>query len=770
MASLIPGYKYDIFISYRQKDNKYDGWVTEFVDNLKKELEAGFKEEISVYFDINPHDGLLETHDVDTSLKEKLNCLVFIPIISRTYCDPKSFAWEHEFKAFVEKAANDQFGLKVKLPKGNVAGRVLPIRIYELDSDDIKLCETVLGGVLRGVDFIYAEPGVNRPLKSDDDEKINLNKTKYRNQINKVGNAIKELISGMKAEPVEPCKEKIRQREPSAIVKKDEKIGFEEKPDKAGKRKILSFVALVAIVIIASIFAYPKIFKKDKLDYLRSSDGRISVAVMPFQNMTNDTTWNIWQDVIQDNLITFLSNFSEELQVRQSESIKSMLQNKDLTDYASITPSLASAISQKLDADIFINGSINKADNTIRINAQLINSKTEEIFKSFQIEGLAEEEHIFQFIDSLSVEIKNFLVISRLEKQESADIKYFTSTKSPEAFSFFVQGRNDFTKNDYPSAVSMFTRAVAIDSNFTFASVMLSFSYILQGMYEPAKMWCLRAYEKRDQMPLLLKNYTNILYAFNFETPNERIKYLRQMQEIDNQIPIIYYHLGNSYNVMLQYAKAIPEFEKALEIYDKWETKPFWILNYTPLGKAYHETGKYKEEKRLYKKAEQDFPDHPYLIYRQAVLSLTLGDIVSANSYIDKYISVRKENSIPEANILTYVAGIYSEAGILDKAEEFYRKAVLLEPENHVRMNNLAWFLIDNDLNINEGLELVDKAIKLNPDNYLYLDTKGWGLYKKGIYKEALEIIEKSWTLKPIYNHGIYLHLEEAKKAVSNQK
>ena len=104
MASLLPGYEYDIFISYRQKDNKHDGWVTEFVDNLKGELEATFKEDVSVYFDINPHDGLLETHDVDASLKEKLKCLIFIPIISRTYCDPKSFAWEHEFKAFVELA------------------------------------------------------------------------------------------------------------------------------------------------------------------------------------------------------------------------------------------------------------------------------------------------------------------------------------------------------------------------------------------------------------------------------------------------------------------------------------------------------------------------------------------------------------------------------------------------------------------------------------------------------------------------------------------
>jgi len=100
---LISGYEYDIFISYRQKDNKYDGWVSEFVDNLRKELEATFKEDISVYFDFNPNDGLLETHDVDASLMEKLKCLIFIPIISRTYCDPKSFAWEHEFKVFVEQ-------------------------------------------------------------------------------------------------------------------------------------------------------------------------------------------------------------------------------------------------------------------------------------------------------------------------------------------------------------------------------------------------------------------------------------------------------------------------------------------------------------------------------------------------------------------------------------------------------------------------------------------------------------------------------------------
>jgi len=286
MASLIPGYEYDIFISYRQKDNKRDGWVTEFVDNLNGELESTFKEEITVYFDINPHDGLLETHDVDASLKEKLKCLVFIPIISRTYCDPKSFAWEHEFKAFIELTSQDHFGLKVKLPNGNVANRVLPVRIHDLDIADIKECELVLGGALRGVEFIYKESGFNRPLKPDDDEKINSNKTKYRNQITKVTIAIKEIIEGLKALPVVAVKESAKFKKPLEQVYEDDKQLEKEKAAKLNTRKLLSGVTIIAILIVAALLAYPKLFKRNTLEKLRSSGERIAVAVMPFQNMT----------------------------------------------------------------------------------------------------------------------------------------------------------------------------------------------------------------------------------------------------------------------------------------------------------------------------------------------------------------------------------------------------------------------------------------------------------------------------------------------------
>jgi tetratricopeptide (TPR) repeat protein len=85
-------------------------------------------------------------------------------------------------------------------------------------------------------------------------------------------------------------------------------------------------------------------------------------------------------------------------------------------------------------------------------------------------------------------------------------------------------------------------------------------------------------------------------------------------------------------------------------------------------------------------------------------------------------------------------------------------------------MNDLAFLLIDSERNLPEGVKLVEKALESNPDDYRYLDCKGWGLYKQKKYREALELLERSWKLKPVYKHEIFLHLEAAKKAVAAQK
>lgn len=196
MSSLLPGYEYDIFISYRHNDNR-SGWVTEFVKNLQEELATTIKDQVSVYYDSNPHDGLLETHNVDKSLEGKLRCLIFIPILSHTYCDPKSFAWNNEFLAFCKLAKADHLGLDVRLANKNVASRILPVQIHDLDEKDKRLFVTESGGPIRAIDFIFKTQGVNRPLTPHDNRADNLNRTLYRDQLNKTANAIEQIVQAL---------------------------------------------------------------------------------------------------------------------------------------------------------------------------------------------------------------------------------------------------------------------------------------------------------------------------------------------------------------------------------------------------------------------------------------------------------------------------------------------------------------------------------------------------------------------------------------------
>ena len=198
-SSIIPEYDYDVHISYRYNDNNYDGWVTEFVEKLNQELSATLKDKLTIFFDKNPEDKRVGFENEDGSTTTKINSLIFIPIISLTYCDVNSPVWKNEFRIFQEEIKNDSFGTTIKLLNGNIASRVIPVKIHDIDTEDVKLLESALSGGLRSIDFIYREQGINRPLHpTDDDKHDNPQRPMYRNQINKLANVIKEIISGIK--------------------------------------------------------------------------------------------------------------------------------------------------------------------------------------------------------------------------------------------------------------------------------------------------------------------------------------------------------------------------------------------------------------------------------------------------------------------------------------------------------------------------------------------------------------------------------------------
>jgi len=537
------------------------------------------------------------------------------------------------------------------------------------------------------------------------------------------------------------------------------------------KRKLRVSDALIAgLVILVVILAYPKVFPKDRMDQMKAADGKITLAVMPFQNMTNDTLWDVWELGIQNELIVYLSN-SPILSVRQLESVSSIMQLTADFQYTALTPSVASSISQKLNANVFIFGNIIEAGEKIRLNAQLMDAKTEEIFQSFQLECKS-EEGLLDVVDSLSLLVSNFLEVSSIDRDLTHAKTVSSTTKSPQAYRYWVHGWNAFVKRDFPGACGWLLQSFEIDSSYFGALWLLSMAYLNQGMYEEGKKWCLKIQDLKDHLPLSMKQelLTKWTYSLYFETPKEEIKWLRQAIELDDQSTGSYFLLGVSYIELLQYHYAIPALEKALEIYQNWDTKPMWVYNYTDLGYAYHQTGQYKKEKQLYRKAIVDFPNDPAILYQQAILALTEGDSIVAEGFIHDYTTIQSDvYGWSEIRIHNALGRLFSEAKYFVQAEKEFRKALTLAPENTTILNSLAWMLIDHDIDLNEGLKLIDHALEIDPANYSYLDTKGWGLYKQGKYNEALKILQKAWELRPVYDHDVYMHIQEAEQTLASQ-
>ena len=539
--------------------------------------------------------------------------------------------------------------------------------------------------------------------------------------------------------------------------------------DRFKKPQLFAAFAVLALLIIAFALTY---FGRKGIFSYHGGEQEKSIAVLPFQNLTKDATKDYWEIMVQDNLINSLSNLGG-LKVRQTQTVNALLASHEVTNYAFLTPALARSVSQKLDANVFVQGSINEIGAITRINARLIDSKTDIVFQSFQLDG--NPDNIIQLADSLALLVKNYLVVNLLKKELPAYFEELfeayanTTPINPEAFRLYLEGMKSFSR-DYPKAREMYMKSLEVDSNFIPAMLFLINSYGNQGLYKEAKKWCTIVYEKKDNVSRIDNLLIEAIYARYFKNPVEAIKYYRLLLNIDDQVAMYYYMIGLSYYAVGQFDNAIPELEKNLELRKNWKIKIDWAPNYTILGVAYHKTGQYRKEQRLYRQAKENIPGYPSVIRRQAILAIVRGKRKQANEYLMAFESIIRNEGASEASIQSQLGGIYEEAGKISQAEMHLREALLLEPENPFRMNILATLLIKHDIHVNEGMELTDKALMLMPDHYIILHTKGWGLYKQGKYSEALDMLQKSWDLRlahAVYNHAAFLDLEEAKKAVA---
>lgn len=105
----------------------------------------------------------------------------------------------------------------------------------------------------------------------------------------------------------------------------------------------------------------------------------------------------------------------------------------------------------------------------------------------------------------------------------------------------------------------------------------------------------------------------------------------------------------------------------------------------------------------------------------------------------------------------------------LDRISKKFEE-VLEQERATLYLNYYGYILIDHDIDVKKGMELVREALKNEPNSSFYLDSLAWGHYKLGECKESLSIIRKVITLEGGDDPEVLKHYELIKNCSKKKK
>ncbi|HDS06360.1 MAG TPA: tetratricopeptide repeat protein [Bacteroides sp.] len=532
-----------------------------------------------------------------------------------------------------------------------------------------------------------------------------------------------------------------------------------------GKRRLRpSDVIIAALVVIIGILVYPKVFSKDKFKEIRDPEGRISIAVIPFDNQTGDLEMEWFRKGVVSLLVNELGR-SRELVVCDDYNINEAIENTQQVYSAGISSSQARKIAETVHAGVYISGSYQGRENNHLVLAKLADTRSGKLMWTIRVHGNLNSSEYIDMTDSLCYEIKNYLEISRMKQKADFDQRE-VYTRSAQAYKYYLQGVDAEYDNDKVAAVGFFNRAIESDSGFAMAYISLVRALFNQGKLTESEQTLAEARKLYDRCPLILQLRLDEYSATQKKDMHEVIRIKKQIIEMDPDNRREWHALGWAYDLLHQYDKSIEAYEKVLELDRKWGGSWRWVWTYIQLGNACHMTGDHKREREVYQMALEIVPDQVDILFQQAACALSQGDTLTGNRYVEMYKQQLTAKGTTQPILLANLSNLYERAGMIGRAESLIRQALEIEPDNHDFQFRLAQILIFSELNIDEGLQLIDRVLEAEPGEPFAMDIKAWGLYKKEKYEESLQLLYMAWDSLLYYDHNVFLHMKAAEEQV----
>ncbi len=204
-----------------------------------------------------------------------------------------------------------------------------------------------------------------------------------------------------------------------------------------------------------------------------------SIAVLPFQNLSDDSAQGYFVDGIVEDITIALSQFSQLFVVARSSSFTYKGRNVDVKQ-----------IGQELGVRYVLEGSIRKAAGQVRITVQLINSRTAVQLWAAHFDGALDQ--VFDLQDQITSGVVG-VIAPKIEKAEIERAKR-KPTGSLDAYDYYLHGLASLyqdTKESNDEALRLFGKAIELDPNFAAAYGLSALCYVSRWwkrwMLEPQK-------------------------------------------------------------------------------------------------------------------------------------------------------------------------------------------------------------------------------------------------------------------------------------------
>lgn len=238
------------------------------------------------------------------------------------------------------------------------------------------------------------------------------------------------------------------------------------------------------LIMITSIIIVFQTFSKEKVLPIAKTTNQKSIAVLPFKNWTGNSELEYLSDGMTDAVISSLTKIGGLDKVIPFTSTLKFKNNVQSS----------SEIGTELGVSNLLQGNLQISGNQIKINLQMIDSRSNEHLWSEEYISEWKSDEIFK-IQSEVVEAiaANMNVV--IEEDEQAVI-HRAPTKNKEAYSYYLQGdfqRNKGNELSYSNAIDYYNRAIALDSNFVQPYLDMANIYNLGGavwgFYDERTAW-----------------------------------------------------------------------------------------------------------------------------------------------------------------------------------------------------------------------------------------------------------------------------------------